>query len=247
MTIRNLTTGATDFYPKGVTGTSWTPPKSMTDGPYRWWVQAIGPASVRSLWSPPIDIYIGGRPNMLGPVGTTSNRMPTFTWTAISGAASYQLWVNRLDVAQSAVINRSGITSAGFTPTSSLAKGVYRIWIRALSTAGQWSPWSQPVDVTIASSLIEYPLENTIDTAMRAVLEEQFGSQKTADESLASSNLRSSHQLTIAHEPLRNSPSISDRADADVGGMLSSPDADCQPCDMTDDIAAFWENPTLDV
>ncbi len=150
--VRNLKTGNTDFYPKGVTTTSWTPPTSMTDGPYRWWVQAVGPANVRSLWSPPVDIHVGGRPNVLGPIGNSSDRTPTFTWTAVSGAASYQLWVDRLDVAQSAVINLAGITSANYTPTVSLEKGVYRLWVRAISTTGQWSVWSQAVDVSITAT-----------------------------------------------------------------------------------------------
>lgn len=124
----------------------------MTDGPYRWWVYAVGPANVRSLWSSPVDIHVGGRPDVLGPIGNSSDRTPTFRWTAVSGAASYQLWVDRREVAQSAVINLARIISASYTPTVSLAKGVYRIWVRAISTTGQRSVWSQPVDVSIKAT-----------------------------------------------------------------------------------------------
>jgi hypothetical protein len=238
--IRNLTTGVTDFYPKGVIGNSWTPPSSMTDGPYRWWVQATGPGNVRSLWSPPIDIYIGGRPNVLGPAGTITARTPTFTWTAISGAASYQLWLNRLDVAQSAVINQSGITSASFTATSALAKGTYRIWIRALSTTGQWSPWSQSIDVTIASSFIKNPLEITLDTATLAVLQDSPVSSERVVVADPFSDLTSSHRQDLLDDGFTESERISastlDWIETDAEKQLGLPIANILLCEITDEL-----------
>ena len=163
--VRNLTTGKTDFYPKGIVGTSWTPPTNLSSGPYRWWVQAVGQQGIRSAWSTPADIYVGGRPTVLQPTGSIVSVRPKFIWTAVTGAASYRIWVNRLDVAKAAVVNVSGINTNTFTATTNLAKGTYRVWIQAVSTSGERSVWSNAVDFTI------------VDLAIPDVKSEQFPPQ----------------------------------------------------------------------
>ncbi|MBL8811838.1 MAG: hypothetical protein JNM43_26925, partial [Planctomycetaceae bacterium] len=98
--------------------------------------------NARGLWSNLADFTIGGQPEILTPTGSTSNNKPTISWKAVGGAATYQVWVDRADTWVPAVINVSGVSGTSYTPTTSLAVGTYRVWVRAISASGQLSAWS---------------------------------------------------------------------------------------------------------
>ena len=149
--VRNSTSGVVVYYPKGVTGTSWTPPADLPDGTYRWWAIAVGANNVRGQWSAPIDIYVGGRPNVLSPVGAVNNSTPTFNWQAVDGAVRYELWVTNMS-SMVRVIYDTNLTGLSFTPSSSLANAEYRVWVRAVSSTGEFSLWSTTVNFTVAKS-----------------------------------------------------------------------------------------------
>ncbi len=149
--VRNLTTGNLDYYPKDITDTQWTPPANLTDGPYRWWAIAVGAFNVRGLWTGPNNVHVGGRPNLLTPVGTGNNSSPTFSWQAVDGAVRYELWVTNQNT-MVRVIHETELTSLSFTSSTPLAQAAYRVWVRAVSSAGEFSPWSVTVDFSIASA-----------------------------------------------------------------------------------------------
>ena len=50
------------------------------------------------------------------------------------------------------VVFAGNLTGTNFTPTSNLATGRYRIWVRAVSAQGHLSNWSTPVDTRVAST-----------------------------------------------------------------------------------------------
>ncbi len=145
--IRNMSTGVTTVQ-KNISGNSWTPLNDLPDGPYRWWVDSSTAQGFRSNWSEPVDVQIGGRTNITGPIGTTSDRRPEFSWQPVDGAGTWQLWVSRID-APAVVINLSGLISTSFTPTSPLAPGSYRVWVRAISSREETGVWSLPKNFTI--------------------------------------------------------------------------------------------------
>ena len=149
--IRNSTTGVTVYYPTDLLGTSWTPPVDLPDGPYRWWAIAVGANNVRGLWSPPIDIHVGGRPNVLTPTGTTNNSTPNISWQAVDGAVRYELWVTNMS-SMVRVIYDTNLTVLNFTPSTPLVNAAYRVWVRAVSSTGEFSAWSVAADFTIADS-----------------------------------------------------------------------------------------------
>jgi len=146
--VRNLSTGATTFYQKGITSTNWTPPTSLPAGPYRWWVQARSAQNVDSLWSAPADVYIGGRTNITSPIGVQITRMPVFKWQAVDGAESYELWVNNNQNTQRVIYERQ-LRTTTFTPTTPLVAGTYRVWVRAISSSGSASLWSTQTIFTV--------------------------------------------------------------------------------------------------
>lgn len=148
--LRNMNTGPTTFVynPTGISGTDWTPPADLPDGLYRWWVQAVISPDIKTLWSSPIDLNIGGRPFVLAPTGAT----PTFNWLQVTGAVSYNLWVNRTDVFTDGIINLTGLTGTAYTPGAPLVSGTYRVWVQAVSAAASTSLWSLPLDFTVAAA-----------------------------------------------------------------------------------------------
>ncbi len=116
---------------------------------------AVSPASIGSLKSggaTTTDIYVGGRPTFLGPIGNTSDTTPTFTWAPVLGAASYHLTVNRINVPQVGIINQTSLTTTSFVPTTPLPVGTYRAWVRAVSGTGEISIWSVQVDFNVTET-----------------------------------------------------------------------------------------------
>ena len=144
--VRNLATGVTVLYPKGIAGTSWTATSALAIGRYRWWVQARSAQNVLSLWSLPVDIQIGGKTSVLSPVGSTSDATPEFTWRPVEGAVRYELWVASTSVR---VVYETQLTGTSFAPATNLPAGSFRIWVRAVSAPGIFAPWSDDVRFSI--------------------------------------------------------------------------------------------------
>ncbi len=135
-----------------VTGTVRIPDQDLEDGRYALWVQAIGEDGSRSAWSAVSEFNIAGRPQIINPAenDTVSSR-PTITWTGVDGSSHYEIWVNRIDVPTTRVLYDNNVNSTTYTAPSALAAGTYRVWIRAISEMGERSPWSRPVNFTVAS------------------------------------------------------------------------------------------------
>ena len=148
--IRNQSTGATTLEVRNIAGLSFTPSSPLSDGPYRWWVLGVSAQGVRSFWTAPVDLYVGGRSQLLSPVGSTGDRTPTFTWRPVDGAVRYDLFVNHVG-GQSQIIRQQNLTGTSYTPGASLPTGIYRAWIRAVSSTGELGPWSHELAFTVAT------------------------------------------------------------------------------------------------
>jgi hypothetical protein len=83
------------------------------------------------------------------PTGTVTSSTPTFQWTAVPQATSYEVWVNDLTTNQSKVLDTTGLTGTSWTPSTPLTVGhSYRWWVQAVNAnAHQWSA-SQDFTVT---------------------------------------------------------------------------------------------------
>ncbi len=151
--LRNLTTGVTVYNATNITTTNWTSPVNLPDGQYRWWVVAFGAGSVQGLWTAPVDFNVGGQATLLTPTRSTTNAKPVFSWKPVDGAARYELWVNNATTTAS-VVKQMNLTSLTYTPATTLPKGNYRAWVRAISTTGEVGVWSLEVKFTIAAQEI---------------------------------------------------------------------------------------------
>jgi hypothetical protein len=149
--LRNLSTGETVLN-STLNSTSWTPGTVLFSGVrYRWWVRAKSAQNVLSAWSPGSDFIAGGQTTVQTPVGATADSTPTFSWLAVAGAVKYQILVHRIDVPTS-IINRNDIVTNSFTPTTGLATGTYRVWVRAFSASGTLTTWSVPASFSVTDT-----------------------------------------------------------------------------------------------
>jgi hypothetical protein len=147
--VNNLTTGQQQVIRNfDITGTSFTPATPLDlNHTYRWWVRGLGPDGATGPWSAARDFTIEpltpGRPNAQAPSGTITTATPTFTWSATTGAQTYEVWVNNITTSENQVIRQNGITTTSFTSNAALQnEHTYTWWVRAISateTAGAWS------------------------------------------------------------------------------------------------------------
>ena len=149
------------FRDQFVTKTSFTATKDMANGEYRIWVRAQYGTSF-SVWSVAKTFSVGLPPQITSVknVGTPEKPQLQFNWTTISGTEKYELWVNN-KATNVRVIYQPNLTTTTFTSPTTLPAGTYRVWVRAVSTMGEITDWSTPVDHVIAAS--DLPKESLLD------------------------------------------------------------------------------------
>jgi hypothetical protein len=180
--ISDLTTGQSPVLRnQDVTGMTYTFGHSLTPGhSYRFWAKAYDSAGNASFWSSPMDFSVPAlaAPVPAGPANMTTNEFPTFTWSAVSMANHYDLWVSDLTVALSSVqsnqdgglSSRTGgaeqgvlrnpqIAGTSYTFDHPLVPGhSYRFWVRALDASNNAGPWSSAWDFSEAPLAVPVPV-----------------------------------------------------------------------------------------
>ena len=154
--IDNLTTGATAVVRNSsVQGTtlelSGIPPAS-----YRAFVRGRDlPGGKYYVWSSAFDFEVGRAPRITSPTGNDQPVRPTITWTSVSGAARYEIWLANLTTGIRE-ISDTNVLSTSYTPTTDLTNSHnYRVWIKAFDSSGAASLWSLPVTFTVASNSVK--------------------------------------------------------------------------------------------
>jgi hypothetical protein len=107
-----------------------------------------------------IDVSAGSTPpiaapTLASPSESISVATPSYTWSAVSGASRYQLWVE--NAAGTVLINVSYAAAEAacasgavceVTPSTGLDNGDFKWWVRASNSAG-YGPWSARKDFTV--------------------------------------------------------------------------------------------------
>lgn len=119
---------------------------------YLIWVRRGNADGELGLWSDPLALNITtpplGAPVITGPTGTQDVSPPKVTWSPVNFADQFSVFIRRTDQGQSD-IHVQGVEGLSWTPQSSLPNGDYLVWVRAFSSAGISSPWSQSVSFSI--------------------------------------------------------------------------------------------------
>lgn len=129
-----------------------------------------------SVSSPP------GQSSVTGPTGDSIPVRPEITWSSVSGASTYELWVNQVD-GTPAIIREQSLTGTSFTVAEDLSPGAYRAWVRTHNDAGS-GPWSsaftflvgvsapQSVSITVPADSAEVSRQPTISWSVDEVATE---------------------------------------------------------------------------
>ncbi|MBL8810038.1 MAG: hypothetical protein JNM43_07680 [Planctomycetaceae bacterium] len=125
-----------------LTRTSHRLGQAIGNGVFTVWVRAVLPDGRTTSWGPGATMTIGGTP-VVSAIGTT------LTWTAVSTATGYEVWVNYEGGAATKQAKILHLPSLKVTilplPADELPKGLYRAWVRAIMVddgtvyAGPWS------------------------------------------------------------------------------------------------------------
>src|SRR5262249_14501560 len=120
---------------QNVTGTSWVPTGALTLGEtYQWWVRAVDNVNSPRPWRTMLSFtaYARATPVLIGPSGSSSIGLPTFTWNAITGADHYEIWINDITSKRSPALQDKNVTGTSWIPAASLKQGdTYQWWVRA--------------------------------------------------------------------------------------------------------------------
>ena len=140
-----LQTGSTVIRQAGLTSPRFTPSSPLAPGSYRWWIRGFAANGKPGKWSAPATTDIGGRPTITVPNATAPASSPSFEWTAVSGASTYSIYIDRVDVPGFVFRDDALRTNSPTNVTGLIAGGTYRVWVRAINATGTLSPWSFPV------------------------------------------------------------------------------------------------------
>ncbi|MEQ9406980.1 MAG: hypothetical protein RIK87_04610 [Fuerstiella sp.] len=150
-------------------------------GSYRFWVRAINMGTdlptVVGVWSSAASFSTITGPTITAPVpdqGVVTSAQPTIEWTPIHGAARYEILVYKFNSRPPLLEATS--TSTSYTFTETLPAGDYTIWVRAVDTRGNFSPWSDTYAITTtggrpvvtspaADELVDFPTFTWIGVA----------------------------------------------------------------------------------
>jgi hypothetical protein len=151
--VNNVSRGQSQvIYLQNLTGSNYTPATPLPAGSYQAWVMAFT-AVGSSPWSAGYSFTIMPPtvPTLTAPAGTSGNTTPTFTWTASTDAARYDLWVDNVTTGQSQVIRQQTLTTNTFTALTALPTGTYTAWVEALNNTGDGAGWSAGLSFTISA------------------------------------------------------------------------------------------------
>ena len=122
-------------------------------GSVSWWIQTWN-SSGTGPWSDGLNFTVSsgvvGTPTLLTPSGAGAGSAPVYSWSALSGATWYQLWVN--DSTGNPIQKWYQVGSAGITCTSTTCSvqptttitGSATWWVRGWNSSGN-GPWSSGV------------------------------------------------------------------------------------------------------
>ncbi len=150
--------GAEVLAGSALVGTTYTDTGLANGTTYYYKVSAVN-ATGESLLSAEVSAKPSA-PAISGPSGTIVTDAPTFGWTAVTGAAHYDLWISDLTTGQSPVLLLASLPGTSLTITAGQAftpGHSYRWWVRGLSGNGTARPWSGPTDFAVQAMSVAIP------------------------------------------------------------------------------------------
>jgi len=130
---------------------------------YEWWIQPWSEAGGNGEWSAgltfTVDVPEFGVPTLEAPTGTVTEVAPTFTWSAVTGATWYQLWITKAGPSGWDWTKWIGSDTEWTTTQWDFDDGEYTWWVQAWGTAQGAGAWSEGLSFTVSlASRVPTPL-----------------------------------------------------------------------------------------
>ena len=126
-----------------LTGTSYTPGAGLTLGHKYGWVVRAYAGGKWGAWS--VHKYftvLPTAPTLLAPIGDGTDATPEFSWTAVSGATKYEVWIWNTATGVNPEVNDNTLTGTSYTPGAGLTLGHKYGWVVRAYAGGKWGAWS---------------------------------------------------------------------------------------------------------
>lgn len=169
--VTNFTTRESGYFNTMVAETSWAVPESLSMGSYGFWVRAVSVDGYVSRWSVVQTYDVAPT---LQPLDAVPDRSPTFKWSPINGAATYEIYMS----GRQNVVHEKGISATEFQMTD-LSAADYRAWVRGVTGDGRPGPWSSVMNFSTDGLTQLSIASHTIGTALPLI---EWWSVATADE-----------------------------------------------------------------
>lgn len=151
----------------GIEGLSYTPPQGLPAGSYSARIEVGGVPAAGGSSTFQIEAVTAGA-QLTRTSNYESDPVPTFGWTAVTGATRYDLWVDDVSNSVTRLLYSNSITGTAYQATRALEPGVYRTWVRAYNGSAAIGGWSTPLTfrVTTATTIptITAPINTTLNT-----------------------------------------------------------------------------------
>ena len=139
---------------QNLSSTEFTPTEALPFGDYRAWIRTFN-AVGSGPWSDAFEFSVGvdlQQTTITSPTaGASTDVRPEITWTAVSGATGYDVWMN--EVGGQAQVIRTTVSGTSLTPDFDLNPGSrYRVWVQAEAGSLE-GPWSGGVDFVVQDDL----------------------------------------------------------------------------------------------
>jgi hypothetical protein len=226
------------------TNTDYTIARTLPLGLYQARVRARS-ADITGDYSAILEFYVGGNP-VVNAIGSTTDQTPTITWKPVDGAAGYSIFISLDSNPNVAVVQQTGIGSTSFTVPNTLAKGKYRVWVRAVNAAnGALSGPLQSDAPSITFTIVDASDVQTKDAGSRYTLTSDglnmsdFVSESTI--SMLPSFVSGSPQaLVVIAEQSVDAELQIEAADASVAAAEAA-EQNAQLTPQTDEVLAAWD------
>ena len=163
--IDNLSTGERQVVREAdLTSAMYTGSSTLPIGRYQAWVRGIAADGFRARWTASINFTINGAPTATLGLNATFDRTPTFAWNTLPGASTYKFFLRNMTTGAT-TLHEDNIAATQFTPTSDLADGPYRWWVRGKTAEGFFSQWTAPIDVYIGGRTSQLTPSGTTDNS----------------------------------------------------------------------------------
>lgn len=139
--IANASTGQNPYYRSNSISTSFDVPVDLGIGKMDLYVRGMKSLEVPLPWSRLYRFNIVTAPALSLLSNRQETARPKFTWPAVSGAESYNVWMTAQTTGVSQLV-RTRVTAPEWTPSADLPMARYFLWVQAVgagSFTGNWS------------------------------------------------------------------------------------------------------------